>query len=56
MTRLQELTGQDEKMRRDCLQMLEILTDNRALSVNIQEAYDKLHIDIEKLPSYQKGM
>jgi predicted transposase/invertase (TIGR01784 family) len=41
---------------RDCLQMLEILADNRHLSVNIQEAYEMLRIDIERLPSYQKGM
>jgi predicted transposase/invertase (TIGR01784 family) len=36
--------------------MLEILADNRHLSVNIQEAYEMLRIDIERLPSYQKGM
>ncbi len=33
-----------------------ILADNRHLNVNIQEAYAMLQIDIERLPSYQKGL
>ncbi len=36
--------------------MLEVLADNRHLGVNIQEAYDMLQIDIERLPSYRRGM
>ena len=43
-----------ERLR--CLQMLEILADNRHFNVNIQETYDMLEINIERLPSYQKGL
>jgi hypothetical protein len=36
--------------------MLEILADNRQLNIDIQEAYEMLQINIERLPSYVKGM
>ena len=36
--------------------MLEILADNRHLTLNLQEAYAMLQINLERLPSYQKGM
>lgn len=56
LAKLRSLAGQDEGRLREYLQMLEVLADNRHLGVNIQEAYDMLQIDIERLPSYQKGM
>jgi hypothetical protein len=56
LQKLHAMTRHDEKRQREYLQMLEILADNRHLNVNIQEAYDMLHIEIERLPSYQKGM
>ncbi len=56
LMKLRSLAGQDEGRLREYLQMLEVLADNRHLGINIQEAYDMLQIDIERLPSYQKGM
>ncbi|TAL46993.1 MAG: hypothetical protein EPN89_09530 [Methylovulum sp.] len=56
LQKLHAMTRHDEKRQREYLQILEILADNRHLNVNIQEAYDMLHIEIERLPSYQKGM
>ncbi|NJM12076.1 MAG: hypothetical protein HC889_09530 [Synechococcaceae cyanobacterium SM1_2_3] len=56
MEKLRNLMGQDEGRLRECLQMLEILADNRHFNVNIQETYDMLEINIERLPSYQKGI
>ncbi|MDO9142274.1 MAG: DUF4351 domain-containing protein [Methylobacter sp.] len=56
LTKLQTLTGDNEKQRREYIQMLEILADNRDLNIDIQEAYDMLQIRLERLPSYQKGM
>ena len=56
LQKLHALTRHDEKRQREYLQILEILADNRHLNINIQEAYAMLHIEIERLPSYQKGM
>ena len=56
LEKLRNLMGQDEGRLRECLQMLEILADNRHFNVNIQETYDMLEINIERLPSYQKGL
>jgi len=56
LRRLEALTGDNEKLRREYLEMLEILADNRKLNIDIKEAYDMLQINIERLPSYQKGM
>jgi predicted transposase YdaD len=56
LEKLRRLTEPDEGRLRECLSMLEILADNRHLNVNIQEAYAMLQIDIERLPSYQKGL
>ena len=56
LVKLRSLAGQDEGRLREYLQMLEVLADNRHIGVNIQEAYDMLQIDIERLPSYRKGM
>lgn len=36
--------------------MLEVLSDNRDLNLDIREEYDMLAINLEKLPSYQIGM
>jgi len=56
LQKLHALTRHDEPRQREYIQMLEILADNRHLNINIQEAYDMLHIEIERLPSYQKGI
>ncbi len=36
--------------------MLEILADNRHLALDLRETHAMLHIDLERLPSYQKGL
>ena len=53
LEKLRNLMGQDEGRLCECL---EILADNRHFNVNIQETYDMLEINIERLPSYQKGL
>ena len=54
--KLRALTGPDEKRLRECLSMLEILADNRHLNLNLQETYAMFEINLERLPSYQKGI
>ena len=54
--KLYTLTGADEKRLRECLSMLEILADNRHLTLNLQETCVMLQINLERLPSYQIGM
>ena len=54
--KLRRLTDPDEGRLRECLAMLEILADNRHLALNLQEAYAMLQINLERLPSYQKGL
>ncbi|MDG4598245.1 MAG: hypothetical protein P9F75_21560 [Candidatus Contendobacter sp.] len=38
------------------MSMLDILADNRHLNIHFQKVYAMLQINIERLPSYQKGM
>ena len=57
LSRLQELTGDDEQGFRQYLDMLEILSDNRDLREHIKEAEKMLtEIDITRLPSYEIGL
>jgi predicted transposase YdaD len=55
--RLSELTGTDEKRFREYMTMLEILSENRNLRPQIEEAERMLtQIDIERMPSYVIGL
>lgn len=55
--RLNEFTGSDEQRFREYMMMLEILSDNRNLRAQVEEAERMLtQIDIERLPSYVIGM
>lgn len=56
LEKLRALTGADERRWRDCLQMLEILADNRQLNHTLQETCAMLQINLERLPSYRQGM
>lgn len=56
LEKLRRLTDPDEGRLRDYLSMLEILADNRHLTLDLQEACAMLQIDLERLPSYQKGL
>ena len=60
LTKLTALTQHDSRQLRECLTMLEILSSNRDLNLDIQQEFEMLQIEIEKLPSYvigeQKGM
>ena len=54
--RLKELTGSDDKRFREYTTMLEILSENRDLQAQVQEAEKMLtEIDIKRLPSYAIG-
>lgn len=44
--KLYTLTGADEKRLRECLSMLEILADNRHLTLNLQETCAMLQINL----------
>ena len=50
------LTGPDGKRLREYLSMLEILADNRHLTVHFEEVYAMLQINLEHLASYRVGM
>lgn len=55
--RLNELTGTDEQRFREYMTMLEILSENRDLRTQVEEAERMLtQVDIERLPSYLIGM
>jgi predicted transposase YdaD len=55
--RLNELTGADEQRFREYMTMLEILSENRDLRAQVEEAERMLtQIDIERLPSYVIGL
>jgi hypothetical protein len=55
--RLNQLTGSDEQRFREYMTMLEILSENRDLRAQVEEAERMLtQIDIERLPSYVIGM
>lgn len=55
--RLSELTGTDERRFREYMTMLEILSENRDLKRQVEEAERMLtQIDIERMPSYAIGL
>jgi hypothetical protein len=55
--RLSELSGSDEPRFREYMTMLEILSENRNLRPQVEEAERMLtQIDIERMPSYVIGM
>ena len=55
--RLSELTGTDERRFREYMTMLEILSENRDLKPQVEEAERMLtQIDIERMPSYVIGL
>lgn len=60
LTKLKALTQNDSKRLREYLSMLEILSSNRNINLDIQQAFEMLQIEIEKLPSFvigqEKGM
>ena len=57
LTRLQQLTRNNETQYRDCLLMLEVLSENRNLSHEIKEEERMLSaIKLEDLPSYEIGI
>jgi len=54
--RLQELLGADERGFHDYMNMLEILSENRDLRAQVEEAEHMLtQVDIERLPSFAIG-
>ncbi len=55
LTRLIALSDQDSKMLREYVTMLEVLASNRDLNVDIQQEFEMLEIEVEKLPSYLMG-
>lgn len=55
LTRLLALMGQDSKGLREYVMMLEVLATNRDLNVDIQQEFEMLEIEVEKLPSYLIG-
>lgn len=55
LTKLQALTQNDSKQLREYLGMLEILSSNRNINLDIQQEFEMLQIEIEKLPSFVMG-
>lgn len=55
--RLAQLLGENSRRLREYIDMIEILSDNRDLKPNIDEAQSMLtRVDRTRLPSYQRGM
>jgi hypothetical protein len=55
--RLRELVGDNSRRMREYLDMIEILSENRALKRYLKEAEQMLtQVDVTKLPSYELGM
>ena len=55
LTRLMERLHEAPPRLREYVEMLEILSTNRDLNLNIEEELEMLTIDLEKLPSYRIG-
>jgi len=55
LKRLINMLKNDEKSLREYIGMLEILASNRDLNLDIQQEFEMLEIQIEKLPSYLIG-
>lgn len=53
--RLKQLTGDNEAAFREYISMLELLSTNRDLSVNIKEEEKMLSISLRELPSFEIG-
>jgi len=53
---LVRLTHDNHQQLREYVGMLEILATNRNLNLDIQQEYEMLHIEIEKLPSFVMGL
>ena len=57
VTRLHELTGDDEQRFRNYYQMLETLAENRDLQSNLAEAKDMLtQVDVNRFSTYRWGL
>jgi hypothetical protein len=56
LTRFLRVFQDQPSMLREYVSMLEILSDNRDLNLDIREELDMLTINLERLPSYQIGM
>jgi hypothetical protein len=52
LTRLMAIQQDDFKTLREYVSMLEILATNRNLNLDIQQEFEMLEIEIEKLPSF----
>ncbi len=55
LTRLMAIQQDDFKTLREYVSMLEILATNRLLNLDIQQEFEMLEIEIEKLPSFLMG-
>ena len=55
LTKLKVITQDDSKQLREYLSMLEILSSNRNMNFDIQQEFEMLQIEIEKLPSFVMG-
>jgi predicted transposase/invertase (TIGR01784 family) len=55
LTRLMAIQQDDFKTLREYVSMLEILATNRNLNLDIQQEFEMLEIEIEKLPSFLIG-
>lgn len=55
LTRLITITKGDHKALREYISMLEVLASNRDINLDIQQEFEMLEIEIEKLPSFLIG-
>ncbi len=51
-----KMTQGNHQQLREYIGMLEILATNRNLNLDIQQEYEMLHVEIEKLPSFVMGL
>ncbi|WP_198245543.1 hypothetical protein [methane-oxidizing endosymbiont of Gigantopelta aegis] len=51
-----KMTQGNHQQLREYIAMLEILATNRNLNLDIQQEYEMLHVEIEKLPSFVMGL
>lgn len=56
LSKLLQLTQNSSTEQREYISMLEILANNRNLSIDIQQEFEMLNLEIEQLPSYRIGM
>ncbi|MGZ8217044.1 hypothetical protein [Methylomagnum sp.] len=56
LTRLQQWFGDNPPRLREYVEMLDVLADNRDLSLDIYEEMNMLNINVEKLATYRMGM